>query len=101
MKVADDITVLRLGRIVGSIDPKDASPEILATMMVGRDVNLVVTKQPAQPKEAILEVRDLYVRDERQNLTVNGISFDVKKGEVLGIAGVQGNGQTELVYALT
>ena len=101
MKVADDITVLRLGRIVGSIDPKEASPEILASMMVGRDVNLVVMKQPAKPGEQVLEVKDLYVRDERQNLTVNGLSFDVRKGEVLGIAGVQGNGQTELVYALT
>jgi len=101
MHVADDITVLRLGRVVGSIDPKEASPEILATMMVGRDVNLVVAKQPAKPQGAILEVKDLYVRDERQSLTVNGVTFDVKKGEVLGVAGVQGNGQTELVYALT
>ncbi|GAB4453233.1 MAG: ABC transporter ATP-binding protein [Anaerolineales bacterium] len=101
LKIADDITVLRLGKVVGSIAPQDATPEILASMMVGREVNLVVTKKTAQPKEAVLEVKDLYVRDERQNLTVNGISFDVRKGEVLGIAGVQGNGQTELVYALT
>lgn len=101
MHVADDITVLRLGRVVGSIDPKEASPEILATMMVGRDVNLVVTKQPAKPQGAILEVNELYVRDERQSLTVNGVTFEVRKGEVLGVAGVQGNGQTELVYALT
>lgn len=101
MHVADDITVLRLGRVVGSIDPKEASPEILATMMVGRDVNLVVMKQVAKPGEVILEVKDLYVRDERQSLTVNGVTFDVRRGEVLGVAGVQGNGQTELVYALT
>jgi simple sugar transport system ATP-binding protein len=101
MHIADDITVLRLGRVVGSIDPKEASPEILATMMVGRDVNLVVMKQLAKPGEVVLEVKDLYVRDERQHLTVNGMTFDVKKGEVLGVAGVQGNGQTELVYALT
>ena len=101
MHVADDITVLRLGRVVGSIDPKEASPEILATMMVGRDVNLVVMKQLAKPGEVILEVKDLYVRDERQSLTVNGVTFDVRRGEVLGVAGVQGNGQTELVYALT
>lgn len=101
MHIADDITVLRLGRVVGSIHPKEASLEILAAMMVGRDVNLVVMKQPAKPREAVLEVKDLYVRDERQNLTINGVTFDVKKGEILGIAGVQGNGQTELVYALT
>lgn len=101
MHVADDITVLRLGKIVGSIKPKEASPEILASMMVGRDVSLVVKKKPAKPGKPVLEINDLYVRDERQNLTVNGVTLDVKKGEVLGIAGVQGNGQTELVYALT
>jgi ABC-type uncharacterized transport system ATPase subunit len=70
-------------------------------MMVGRDVNLVVKKKPASPGDVVLSVKDLYVRDERQNLTVNGASFDVHAGEVLGVAGVQGNGQTELVYALT
>ena len=101
MAIADRITVLRTGRTVGSVLPKEVNPEKLATMMVGRDVNLVVHKNPAQPKEVALEVKDLFVRDERKNLTVEGISFDVRKGEVLGIAGVQGNGQTELVYALT
>ncbi len=101
LQIADDITVLRLGKVVGSISPQEATAEILASMMVGREVSLVVSKQPAKPAEPVLEVKDLYVRDERQNLTVNGISFDVRKGEVLGIAGVQGNGQTELVYALT
>ena len=101
LAVADDITVLRLGKTVGSIDPKEATTDTLATMMVGRDVNLVVEKSPAKPGEPVLEVNDLFVRDERQQTTVQGISFEVRKGEVLGIAGVQGNGQTELVYALT
>lgn len=101
LAVADDITVLRLGAVVGSIDPKKATSEILATMMVGRDVNLIVQKQPAKPGVPVLTVENLYVRDERQHMTVQGVSFDVRKGEVLGIAGVQGNGQTELVYALT
>lgn len=101
LAVADDITVLRLGAVVGSIDPKEATSEILATMMVGRDVNLIVQKQPAKPGVPVLTVENLYVRDERQHMTVQGVSFDVRKGEVLGIAGVQGNGQTELVYALT
>jgi simple sugar transport system ATP-binding protein len=101
MAVADRITVLRLGRTVGTVSPKEVTPEKLATMMVGREVNLVVRKKPAQPKEPALEVKNLYVRDERKNMVVNGISFDVHKGEVLGVAGVQGNGQTELVYALT
>ena len=101
MAVADRITVLRLGRTVGTVSPKEVTPEKLATMMVGREVNLVVQKKLAQPKEPALEVKNLYVRDERKNMVVNGISFDVHKGEVLGVAGVQGNGQTELVYALT
>jgi len=101
LSIADDITVLRLGRVVGSIDPKSATPKKLASMMVGRDVNLVVDKKPAKPKRVTLEVKDLFVRDEHKNLTVNGVSFEVRKGEVLGVAGVQGNGQTELVYALT
>ncbi|GAB1469274.1 ABC transporter ATP-binding protein [Chloroflexota bacterium] len=101
LAVADDITVLRLGRGVGSVDPKEATTELLATMMVGRDVNLVVQKAPAKIAETVIEVENLYVRDERQHMTVQGVSFDVHKGEVLGVAGVQGNGQTELVYALT
>lgn len=101
LAIADDISVLRLGKMVGSIEPKKATPEKLASMMVGRDVSLVVQKQASKPKEAVLKVEKLFVRDERQNLTVQGVSFEVRKGEVLGIAGVQGNGQTELVYALT
>ena len=101
MEVADRITVLRGGRTVGTVSPKKVNPEKLAAMMVGREVNLVVRKKPCQAKEIALEVQDLFVRDERGNMTVNGVSFDVRKGEVLGIAGVQGNGQTELVYALT
>lgn len=101
LAVADDITVLRLGKVVGSIKPKEATSENLAAMMVGRNVNLVVDKKPAKPKQPALIVKNLYVRDERQNLAVQGISFEVRKGEVLGVAGVQGNGQTELVYALT
>ncbi|NWF64909.1 MAG: ABC transporter ATP-binding protein [Chloroflexi bacterium] len=101
LAVADDITVLRLGKVVGSIDPKEATSEILATMMVGRDVNLVVQKENAKPAGPVLVVENLYVRDERQHMTVQGVSFEVRQGEVLGLAGVQGNGQTELVYALT
>src|SRR5512141_668012 len=101
MAVADRITVLRGGRSVGTVSPKDVDPQKLASMMVGRDVNLVVRKKPAQPGEVVLETKNLFVRDERHHMTVNGVSFDVRKGEVLGIAGVQGTGQTELVYALT
>jgi simple sugar transport system ATP-binding protein len=101
MALADRITVLRGGKVVGTVTPQEASQEKLAAMMVGRQVNLVVQKKLAKPKGVALEVKDLYVRDERKNLVVQGASFDVHMGEVLGIAGVQGNGQTELVYALT
>jgi ABC-type uncharacterized transport system ATPase subunit len=101
MALADRITVLRNGRTVGTVKPGEVSPEKLASMMVGREVNLVVPKKKANPTEPALEVKDLYVQDERGQMTVNGVSFDVKLGEVLGIAGVQGNGQTQLVYALT
>jgi general nucleoside transport system ATP-binding protein len=101
LAIADTITVLRGGRVVGTVNAKEASQEKLAAMMVGRDVNLVVKKKPASPKEVVLSVKDLYVQDERKNMTVSGTSFDVHAGEILGIAGVQGNGQTELVYALT
>jgi general nucleoside transport system ATP-binding protein len=101
LAIADQITVLRSGRVVGSVEAKGASQEKLAAMMVGREVNLVVNKKPSTPKDVVLSVKDLFVKDERQNLTVNGASFEVCAGEVLGVAGVQGNGQTELVYALT
>jgi ABC-type uncharacterized transport system ATPase subunit len=70
-------------------------------MMVGREVNLVVKKKLAAPKDVVLEVKGLYVRDEHKDMTVRGVSLDVREGEILGVAGVQGNGQTELVYALT
>jgi simple sugar transport system ATP-binding protein len=101
MAIANRITVLRGGRSVGTVSPAEMNPEKLASLMVGRQVNLVVEKEEAKPQGVTLEVKDLMVRDERKNQVVNGVSFEVHAGEVLGIAGVQGNGQTELVYALT
>src|SRR5690242_16734994 len=77
MNVADDITVLRLGQTVGTVSPKEVTPEKLATMMVGREVNLVVQKKIAQPKATALEVKNLFVRDDRGNMIVNGVTFDV------------------------
>jgi simple sugar transport system ATP-binding protein len=93
--------VLRNGQVVGTTVPRDTTEAKLAAMMVGREVALVVDKVPAHPGEAVLQVDHLDVLDDRLNLAVDNVSFDVRAGEVLGIAGVQGNGQTELVEALT
>jgi len=99
--VADRITVLRNGHVAGSTTPAEASRESLAEMMVGREVILTVDKRPAQAGSTVLKVEDLKVLDDRGALVVDGTSFEVRAGEVLGIAGVQGNGQTELVEVLT
>jgi simple sugar transport system ATP-binding protein len=101
LAIADRITVLRRGRVVGSADPKQATDQQLAAMMVGREVLLLVDKEPAKPGSEVLEVQDLRVLDDRRTLAVDSLSLHVRAGEVLGIAGVQGNGQTELVEALT
>jgi len=101
LELADRIVVLRGGKVVGSTTPDQSSEKSLANMMVGREVILKLDKKPARPLDVILEVNDLVVLDDRQLTAVNGVSFQVKAGEILGIAGVQGNGQTEVVEALT
>jgi ABC-type uncharacterized transport system ATPase subunit len=101
MDVADRITVIRRGKVIGSTRPSEADQSMLAEMMVGRAVQLEVERTPAKVGGTVLTVEDLVVLDERHQVAVDGISFDVRAGEVLGIAGVQGNGQTELVEALT
>ncbi len=101
LRAADRITVIRLGKVVGSTTPKKATESNLASMMVGRDVLLRVDKKDAKPGKPVLEVSDLNVTDDRKHLTVEEVSFDVHAGEIVGVAGVQGNGQTELVEALT
>jgi len=98
---ADRITVIRGGKVVGTTTPKDANQNDLAAMMVGRDVLLEVNKKPSEVKDKVLEVKDLVVLDDLNHVAVNKVSFDVRGGEILGIAGVQGNGQTELVKAIT
>lgn len=101
LKVADRITVMRAGRVVGSANPKESNEQKLASLMVGREVILTVQKKPAEPKEDMLVVNDLRVKDVRGLEAVRGVSFIVRAGEVLGLAGVQGNGQTELAEALS
>lgn len=101
LEICDDIAVLRLGKVVGHADPKTATEKQLASMMVGRDVLLDVQKKPAQRGDVVLKIENLYVKDDRDLMAVRGLSLEVCAGEILGIAGVQGNGQTELVEALT
>jgi general nucleoside transport system ATP-binding protein len=101
LEICDDVAVLRRGKVAGHADPKQSTEQSLASLMVGRDVILEVDKAPANPGEDILVVSDLYVNDDRNLPAVEGVTFEVKRGEILGVAGVQGNGQTELVEALT
>jgi general nucleoside transport system ATP-binding protein len=97
--IADNITVIRRGKVVAERPPTTSDAD-LAALMVGRSVQLRVSKQTASPAGVVLDVRDLSVLGEHGDLAVQSISFDVRGGEILGIAGVQGNGQTELCEAL-
>jgi len=101
LTIADKIMVMRDGHVVGEADPTTATPQSLASMMVGRSVMLQVQKGPAQPGETVLSVRNLKARDNSNYIAVDNVSFQVRAGEILGVAGVQGNGQTELVEVLT
>lgn len=102
MAVADRCTVLRKGKYIGTVDIKDTTKEELSKMMVGRDVKFVVDKTPAEPKETVLEIKDLCVKSKlHKKNAVNNVSFNVRKGEIVCIAGIDGNGQSELVYGIT
>jgi ABC-type uncharacterized transport system ATPase subunit len=101
LEIADRIMVLRDGAMVGSTTPVEATTASLANMMVGREVLLEVEKSAPDFGDVVLDVDRLTVYDDRQLLAVDEVSFEVKAGEILGVAGVQGNGQTELVEALT
>ena len=99
--VADRCTIIRRGKLVGVVDVASASTSDMASMMVGRPVSFKVEKAPSHPGEAILEIRNLSVMSARHVLGVNDFSLAVHAGEIVGIAGVDGNGQSELVEAIT
>lgn len=101
LSVADRITVLRLGKIAGTADPHTATEAELASLMVGRSVLLEVAKKPAKIGEPVLRIDGLEVKDNRGQAAVDKLNLEVRAGEIFGIAGVEGNGQTELVEALT
>lgn len=100
-RICDSVTVLRNGKVVGDADPKTATQEQLASMMVGREVLLRVEKAAANPGETVLEIRDLNALDDRLLPALRNMSLELRAGEILGVAGVQGNGQTELVEVIT
>jgi general nucleoside transport system ATP-binding protein len=101
LEIADRITTLRFGKRVETIRREGATQESLARMMVGREVVLRVEKTPAQPGETLLGVENLVVLDDRELMACRGMSFELHEGEIVGIAGVDGNGQSELIDALT
>lgn len=99
--VADRCTVIRRGKYIGTVDVKTTSEADMAKMMVGRNVSFKVSKEPASPKETILKVDSLSVLNNKKVLGLKNFNIDIRAGEILGIAGVEGNGQTELVEAIT
>src|SRR5438477_3939606 len=101
LEIADRITVLRRGKTIETVPREGATEASLARAMVGREVLLRVEKTPAQPGDVLLSVEDLHVVDDRGIPKVRGVSFDVRPSEIVGIAGVNGNGQTELIDAIT
>ncbi len=100
-EVADRCTVIRRGKLIGVVDVADTSVATMASMMVGRPVSFKVDKKPAQPGRVILEVHDLNVLNNKRLLGVKNFSLTVRAGEIVGIAGVDGNGQSELIEAIT
>lgn len=100
LEVADRVTVLRRGHVAGTVDPSTTTREELANLMVGRDVELTVARGPSTPGEVVLSLKDVFIMDDRYQTAVKGVSLDVRAGEIVAVAGVQGNGQTELVEAL-
>lgn len=102
METSDRCTILRKGKYIGTVDIKDTTKEELSRMMVGRNVNFKVDKKPAKPTETVLKVENMTVPSKmHKNNAVKNVSFNVRRGEIVCLAGIDGNGQTEFVYALT
>ncbi|MGD6816105.1 ABC transporter ATP-binding protein [Metabacillus sp. 84] len=101
MEVCHKVTVIRKGQGIGTLSVTDTNPNELASLMVGREVVFTTVKTPASPKETVLHVKELIVKDSRQVTAIDSLSLEVKAGEIVGIAGVDGNGQSELIEALT
>ena len=101
LDAADRIVVMRDGSVVAEVKPDEVDRQELADLMVGHPVDLEIPKGPASPGKVVLELRDLVVVDDRKVAAVNGVSLEVRAGEIVGIAGVQGNGQTELIESIT
>ena len=102
MEVADRVTVLRRGKYIGTVNVADTTKEELSRMMVGRDVQMVIDKEPAEPKDVVLSVENMTVASKlHSNNAVKNVSLNVRAGEIVCIAGIDGNGQTEFVYGLT
>ena len=102
MAVSDRVTVLRKGRYIGTVNTKDTNKQELSNMMVGRPVQLEVVKKPAEPKDVVLHIENMSVASKlHKRNAVNKVSLDVRAGEIVCIAGIDGNGQTEFVFGLT
>ena len=99
--VADRCSVLRHGKLIDTVNVKDVSEEKLAELMVGRAVKFEIEKKPAEPGEAVLKVEHISVKNTRGITAVNDLSLEIRSGEILGLAGVDGNGQSELIYGIT
>lgn len=101
MEVADECTVLRRGRYIGTVDVASSTEKSLAELMVGREIDFSVDKPDQEAGEKVLEIKNLVVHDTRDLPAVRNLSLDVRAGEILGIAGIDGNGQDELIYAIS
>lgn len=100
MQISDRISVMRQGQYIGTVDKKDTSPAGLAKMMIGREVFLNIEKKEAHPGEPVLEVKDVWISGEKEISKIRGISLEVRSGEIVGIAGIDGNGQSEFIEAI-